>query len=66
MSDGVDLLQGCGMNRDFAISEEAPIVYASTSLHPYVDEVNALTFVLDNQFAASAVVTVDIYYALGA
>lgn len=54
------------MNRDTVQSEEAVIVYASTSIHPYVDEMNSLTLVVDNQFAASAILIVDVYYALGA
>lgn len=60
------MLQGLGMNRDTVASEETVLVYSSTSLHPYVDDSDTLTLYVDNQFTASAKVTVDLYYALGA
>lgn len=66
MCDGVDLLQGLGMNRDTVQSEEAALVYNGTSIHPYIDESNAASLVIDNHFAASAQMVVDLYYALGA
>lgn len=64
--NGIDVLQGLGANRDAAASEETVLVYASTSLHPYVDETDSLTLVIDNHFAPSAKMTIDLYFALGA
>ena len=64
--NGIDLLQGLGANRSAAQPQEVVLIYASTSLHPYVDEGDTLTLVIDNHFAASAQVTIDLYYALGA
>jgi hypothetical protein len=63
---GIDLLQGLGANRDAAAHEEVAIIYASTSLHPAVDEDDELTFVIDNHFAPSAQITAHLFYALGA
>lgn len=65
-SRGFDLLQGAGLNRDRTAAEEAVIVYASTSLHPYVDETDTLRLKVDNQAAPSAELTIDLYIALGA
>ena len=64
--NGIDLLQGLGANRDTAAPEEVVLIYANTSLHPYVDETDTLTLVVDNHFAVSAQITIDLYYALGA
>ncbi len=63
---GVDVLQGVGLNRDRAASEEAVIVYASTSIHPYIDETDTLTLHVDNNLVASAQIVIDLYFALGA
>lgn len=66
LCDGYDLLQGGGANRDRAASEEVPVLYASTSVHPYVDDTDDLTLIIDTQFAASAELTIHLYVALGA
>ena len=63
--NGYDLLEGVGMNRSSSKSEQAAIVYASTSVNPVVDETDTLTLVIDNHFAVSAQVVIDLYYALG-
>jgi len=64
--NGLDVLQGLGANRDMAASEVAPIIYAGTSLHPYVDETDALTLVISNNLVPSAQVVIELTYALGA
>lgn len=63
---GFDLLQTLGRNRDMAAAEETVVVYASTSLHPYVDEIDVLTLRVSNNTQPSAQVVVDVYFALGA
>jgi hypothetical protein len=64
--NGIDLLQAVGMNRSATASQEAPILYAGTSVNPVVDESDTLTLFIDNQFAPSAEMVIDLYYALGA
>ena len=65
-SRGFDVLQGLGANRDAAATEETVLVYASTSVHPYIDETDSLTLVVDNHVAPSAQIVIDLYFALGA
>jgi hypothetical protein len=62
---GVDVLQGLGMNVDQAAPTSAPIVYASTNLHPAVNEDSVLRLKVGQQFNPSAQITVTVYYALG-
>lgn len=63
---GFDVLQGVGANRDTANTEKAAIVFSSTSVHPVIDEADALTFKIANNAVNSATIVVVIYYALGA
>lgn len=65
MCRGIDLLQGVGANRDTVASEMAAIVFASTSVHPTVDEDDELTLMVDNHFTPSAITTIHVMYALG-
>lgn len=65
MCRGIDLLQGVGANRDTVASEIASIVFASTSVHPTVDEDDELMLVVDNHFTPSAQITIHVFYALG-
>ena len=63
--EGVDVLQGVGMNRDEATTEEANIVYAGTSDHPVVsldDTLNWNMDVGDDNDANSAVVVATLYW----
>lgn len=66
MLDGYDLFQGAGANRDAQADEEAVVLYANTSVHPYLDDTDIPTLVIDNNHAALARVTVVIYVAMGA
>jgi len=62
---GHDVLEGVGANRDTLNTEEVAIVYAGTGTHPCVDEGDTLTLKIANNIVNSAVVVVDLYYALG-
>lgn len=61
--DGVDRLQGVGLNRDTANSEETPVVFATTSIHPPVGIDETLTLTLAGNNVNSAVTVVTIVYA---
>ena len=63
---GLDVLQGVGIDRDNAASEEANVVYSSTNVHPVVDECDRLTLKVSGNTSASAEVTIYLTYALGA
>lgn len=60
--DGLDRLQGVGANRDTANSEQAPIVYASTSIHPSISIEETLTLKVANNAVNSAGLTIAIFY----
>lgn len=60
--DGIDRLQGVGVNRDVTNSEEGVIVFASTSEHPVVDIAETLTLTVANNSVTRAVVVVTIVY----
>lgn len=62
---GIDQFQGLGVGRNADQPEETAIIYASTSLHPVVDDTDILTFVVDNAGKASGQWTFEIYLALG-
>lgn len=62
---GIDQLQGLGSGLSMLQAIETLIVYASTSLHPVVDDADTLTVVIDNHNTASAVVRVVLYLASG-
>ncbi len=64
-AEGLDVLQGAGQNRDTANTEMAAIVFASTSVHPAVDESDTLTLAITNNAVNSATITIVVYYALG-
>jgi hypothetical protein len=61
-ADGIDRLQGVGANRDTANSEQAPIVYASTSIHPSVSLEETLTLKVANNAVNSALISIAIFY----
>lgn len=62
---GHDVLEGVGINRDTLNTEEVPIVYSGSTIHPWVDESDALTLVISGNAVNSAVTVIDLYYALG-
>jgi len=62
---GLDVLQTLGRNRDTAAAEETPIFYASTSVHPCIDEEDTLTARISGNVVVGATLTVIVYYALG-
>ncbi|MGE3840054.1 MAG: hypothetical protein AB7I50_00560 [Vicinamibacterales bacterium] len=62
---GHDVLQGVGANRDTSNTEQAPVLYTSTGTHPAVDETDTLTLTIANNAVNSAIVVIEIYYALG-
>lgn len=63
--DGLDRLQGVGLNRHTTSSEQAPVVYTGTSVNPPVGFDETLTLTFENNTVNSAVVVGNLYYALG-
>jgi hypothetical protein len=61
--DGLDVLQGAGANRDTANTEMAAVLFASTSVHPPVDEWQTLTLTIANNAVNSAGIVITIFYA---
>lgn len=61
-AEGVDVLQGCGANRDTANSEKAAIVYSGTSVHPAVDKTDTLTLAISGNSVNSAGIVIKLYY----
>lgn len=61
-ADGADRLQGVGANRDTANTEQAPIVYTGTSIHPPVDADETLTLKIANNAVNSALIGITIFY----
>ncbi len=62
---GYDVLEGVGQNRSNVAPQVAPVVFTSTSVHPWVHESDSLTLVVDNTLAASAQIQVELLYAVG-
>jgi hypothetical protein len=62
---GHDVLEGVGANRDTLNTEKVAVVYSGTGTHPVVDEADTLTLTITNNAVNSAVVVVQLYYALG-
>lgn len=63
--DGLDRLQGVGLNRHTTNSEQVPVVYASTSVCPPVSLDEALTLTFANNSVNSALIVGNLYYELG-
>jgi hypothetical protein len=61
-ADGLDRLQGVGVNRDVTNSEAGVIVYTSTSQHPVADVNETLTLTIANNSVKLAVVVVKLTY----
>lgn len=53
------------MNCDANATVSSPIVFASTDIHPAVNEDSQLRLKIGDQRVASAQLTVTIYFALG-
>ena len=62
---GHDVLEGVGATRDTADTEKAPIVYAGTAIHPYVDDSDVLILDIIGNNVNSAITVIEIYYSLG-
>ncbi len=62
---GLDVLQGLVIDCDANGTTSAAIVYDSTSVHPAVNEQSSLRIRIGQQFAASAEMTITLYFALG-
>ena len=60
--NSLDVLQGAGANRHTSNTEQAAIVFASTSVHPVVLGGTALTIVISNQAVNSATGTITLRY----
>lgn len=65
-AEGGDRLAAAGANRHTANTELAGVLFASSSVHPYVSIGDVLTFNLDNNAVNSALGRAVVYYALGA
>lgn len=63
--DGLDRLQGVGANRHTSNSEQVPVVYTSTSVHPPVNGGETLTLKFANNSVNSALIVGNLYYSLG-
>ncbi|MCC7045020.1 MAG: hypothetical protein IT183_14235 [Acidobacteria bacterium] len=61
-SHGVDLLQGVGANRSAIASEQVPVVFASTSIAPVVDEHEQLRLIVDSNFVPGAQLTIELTF----
>lgn len=61
--EGADRLYGVGADRDTANTESAPIVFASSTVHPWVDGDETLTMKWANNSVNSATGRVIVYYS---
>jgi hypothetical protein len=61
-ADGVDRLQGVGLNRATATTETAPVVYAGSTIHPPISLADVLTLKLAGNAVNSAVGKVTLIY----
>ena len=62
---GGDVLQGLAVDNDANATTSAVVVYSGTSVHPAVNEDSQLRLRIGQQFAASAEMTVTLYFAMG-
>ncbi len=63
--DGLDRLQGVGLNRATATSEQVPVVYSGTSVNPPVSMDETLTLTFANNSVNGALIVGNLYYQLG-
>lgn len=64
-ANGLDKLQGVGIDRHTTNSEDAPIVFSGTSLHPVVALDDTLTLTIINNSVNDAIIVLTLIYALG-
>ena len=62
---GLDVLQGLGVDNDANATTSAAVVCSGTSVHPAVNEDSQLRLRIGQQFAASAELTITLYYTMG-
>lgn len=60
------MLEALAKSRSASATQQTPILYAGTSVHPVIDESDTLTLQVQNNAVASAQIVIDLYYALGA
>lgn len=60
--DGLDRLQGVGVDRDTTTSEEVAVVFTGKELRAYVAMQDTLTLTPVNNSVNSAIIVVTIYY----
>lgn len=60
--EGADRLQGVGADRLTATTESVPIVFAASTIHPWVDGDETMTLTFANQAVHSALLRVILYY----
>lgn len=63
--DSYDVLEGLGLNRSDVLTQHVPILYSGTSVNPAIDESDVATLTITGNSVASAVVQIDLYYAMG-
>ncbi len=63
-ANGIDALQGAGVDRDTTNSEEAQIVYAGTGNHPCVCLNDTLTLTITGNTDTSATTAISIWWVL--
>lgn len=61
-AEGIDRLQGVGLNRHTANTESAIPVYAGSTIHPVVSRADSLTLTIANNNVNSATGRVILYY----
>lgn len=61
-AEGIDRLQGVGLNRDTANTESAIPVYSGSTIHPVVSRSDVLTLTFANQSVNSATGRVILLY----
>jgi hypothetical protein len=61
-AEGVDRLQGLGIDRDTANTESLPLVYSGSTIHPVISRSDVLTLKFANQAVHSATGRVILLY----
>jgi hypothetical protein len=61
-AEGIDRLQGLGIDRDTANTEYRPIVYSGSTIHPPVCQADVLTLTIANNIVHSATGRIILLY----
>lgn len=61
---GYDRLEGVGADRSSTVIELKPIVFASSEIHPYVDQSDRLKLQITNSTEPEAGITVNLFYGV--